>query len=253
MKSIDLSSLIIKNVDSVSTTYTPCGAGMKRKNRERWGIVIKYEGETVYFSNGKNFISNFSHFVILPMGCDYEWRCTKEGHFSFIEFECDKNFDTPIVFTPKNGEKILKIVKIMEERRGLKLPTEALESIRDTYSVLLMLIKSEVEQYLPNEKRQKLMPAINYISKNYTETIRNDFLAELCGMSGVYFRKLFKSVIGTSPIAYARSLRIQKAKEMLKGDCGSLSDVALTLGYPSLYDFSRDFKKHTGKAPSKYQ
>lgn len=253
MEPVDLSSLIIKKVNSVSTTYTPCGAGMKRKNRERWGIIIKYEGETVYHSNGKSFVSDFSHLVILPMGCDYEWRCTREGHFSFIEFECDKSFDTPIVFTPKNSEKILKIVKVMEERRGLKLTTEVLESIRDTYSVLLMLAKSTVEQYLPSEKRQKLMPAIDYISKNYTETIKNDFLAELCGMSCVYFRKLFKSVMGTSPIAYARSLRIRKAKEMLKGDYGALSDIAFTIGYPSLYDFSRDFKKHTGKAPSKYQ
>ena len=71
-------------------------------------------------------------------------------------------------------------------------------------------------------------------------------------MSYVYFRKLFKSVMGQSPIVYARSVRIRKAKEMLKGDYGSLSDVAYSLGYPSLYDFSRDFKKHTGVPPSKY-
>ena len=158
-----------------------------------------------------------------------------------------------MVFIPKNSEKILKTVKIMEERRTLKLPTEELESIRDTYAVLVMLMQSLTEQYNPSEKRQKLAPAIDHISKNYTENITNDQLAKLCGMSCVYFRKLFKGVMGSSPISYARSLRIRKAKEMLKGDYGSLSHIALSLGYPSLYDFSRDFKKHTGKAPSKYQ
>ena len=44
----------------------------------------------------------------------------------------------------------------------------------------------------------------------------------------------------------------EKAKQMLRSDYGSLSHVALSLGYANLYDFSRDFKKHTGIAPSKY-
>jgi len=58
--------------------------------------------------------------------------------------------------------------------------------------------------------------------------------------------------MGVSPITYAKQLRIEKAKEMLKSDYGTLSDIAQSLGYSSLYDFSRDFKKHTGVAPSKY-
>jgi len=47
--------------------------------------------------------------------------------------------------------------------------------------------------------------------------------------------------------------RTEKAKEMLGSDYGTLSDIAQSLGYPNLYDFSRDFKKHAGVAPSKYE
>ena len=68
----------------------------------------------------------------------------------------------------------------------------------------------------------------------------------------MYFRELFTKTVGVSPIAYARELRIKKAKEMLKSDYGSLTDIAQSLGYSGLYDFSRDFKKHTGVAPSRY-
>ena len=46
--------------------------------------------------------------------------------------------------------------------------------------------------------------------------------------------------------------KLEKAKEMLRSDYGSLSDLATSLGYSGLYDFSRDFKKHVGVAPSKY-
>ena len=80
----------------------------------------------------------------------------------------------------------------------------------------------------------------------------NDQLAALTGLSTVYFRKLFVRVTGVSPMTYARKLRISKAKEMLKSDYGTLSDIAQSLGYSSLYDFSRDFKTHVGVSPSKY-
>ncbi len=51
---------------------------------------------------------------------------------------------------------------------------------------------------------------------------------------------------------YVKSLKIKKACEMLGGDFGSITDISVSLGYPNIYDFSRDFKTHTGISPLKY-
>ena len=190
--------------------------------------------------------------VILPKGCSYEWECTKSGHFSIIEFESESVFCEPISFTVKHGERILKHFKDLEYKRNLRSFMFEAESIKDTYAIILSLVRLASEAYIPNSKQKKLQPAIEYISQNYSQNITNDTLSAISGMSTVYFRKLFTQTMGVSPIAYTKQLRIEKAKEMLKSDYGTLSDVAHSLGYVNLYDFSRDFKKHTGVAPSKY-
>lgn len=253
MNSCDLSDLVITKVYSASTLYTPENTKLKRNDRQQWAVVIKYEGETVYTSNGKQFLSDLNHMVLLPKGCSYDWQCTISGHFSIIEFECEQVFSEPLSFLVKNSEKILKMFKDLEYKRNLKKPMVEIESIRDTYSILLSLEQTESEPYFPGEKQQKIAPAIEYISQNYHKSITNDALAALTGLSTVYFRKLFTGAMGVSPITYVHQFRIEKAKEMLKSDYGTLSDIAQSLGYPSLYDFSRAFKKYTGVAPSKYE
>lgn len=248
-----LSNLVITKVHSVSTLYTPEKTKLRRLDRPRWAIVIKYEGETVYTSNGKQFLSDLNHIVILPKGCSYAWQCTRSGHFSIIEFDSEQSFDELISISVKNSEKLLKMFREAEYKRNLKSPTMELESIRDTYSIILALLQTEFAPYVSGDKQKKIAPAIEYISGHCNENITNDTLAAITGTSTVYFRKLFAATMGISPIAYTKQLRIEKAKEMLKSDYGTLSDIAQSLGYPSLYDFSRDFKKHTGIAPSKYE
>ena len=247
-----LSHIIITKVFTVSTVFTPKNTISRRNDRPNWAIVIKYEGETEYTSNGKQFISNLDHIIVLPKGCSYDWICTKAGHFYIIEFESEATLAEPISFSPKNSARLLNLFRELEYKRNLKSPGFEMESIAEVYSILLKLIRSANDKYVPGGKKQRLQPVIDYISQHYNTSITNSELAEIAGMSTVYFRKTFTEIMGISPIAYARQLRIEKAKEMLKSDYGTLSDIACSLGYQSLYDFSRDFKRHVGTAPSKY-
>lgn len=247
-----LSSLVITGVRSVSTMYNAENTHVKRVERPCWAILIKYEGETIYTVGDKRIVSDLNNPVVLPKGSSYAWRCTKSGHFISVEFDCDATADDIFSFSVKRSERILNMLKALEHKRRLLGDRAEMECIRDTYSIMLELLRSSEEKYTPDSKRQKIAPAVEYILHHYDENITNDTLAGVAGMSTVYFRKLFTEAMGVSPVAYARLLRIEKAKEMLMSDYGSLTDVAYTLGYPSLYDFSRDFKKHTGVPPSKY-
>ena len=248
-----LSDLIITSIYSVMDIYTEKGIKGKRINRERWGIIIKYEGETVYTSKGACYISNINNIAVLPKGCSYEWQCTDAGHFKVIEFESETEYDGISTIPVKDSEKILNLFKKMEYMYTAKTAHYKLENIRDAYSVLLILTQSIKSKYQPLEKYEKISPAVEYIAKYYNTNITNEKLASLTGLSEVYFRKLFTEHFGTSPIAYVHELRIKKAKEMLESDYGSISDIAESLGYQNIYDFSRVFKKFVGISPSKYK
>ena len=127
-----------------------------------------------------------------------------------------------------------------------------LELLKNAYSILLLLLKGKHLSYTSFTKRQKIEPAVDFLIKHYNQSIKNDDLAKLAGLSTIYFRKIFTECLGVPPITYLHKLRIKKAKEILQSDYESISDIAESLGYPDVYDFSRTFKKHVGISPTQY-
>lgn len=94
---------------------------------------------------------------------------------------------------------------------------------------------------------------MRHITEHYFDSgITNVSLSRLCGISTVYFRKMFESVYGISPIKYLHNFRIKKAKAILLSDYESVEQVALSVGYNSIYHFSKMFKEYTGKSPTEY-
>lgn len=247
-----LSSLIITNVYSAMTIFTGENSKTKRVNRPCWAVIMKFEGETIYTVNGKEIVSNANSPVILPKGSSYEWQCIKKGNYAVIEFDCDLTYNEILSFKIKNCDKILKLFRLTEYEMTSKKPMYEIKAVMNTYSLILALTENFVTHYINNDKKQKIQPAIDFIAQNYNKEVINEDLAKQCNVSTVYFRKLFKEIVGISPIAYAHNLRIEKAKEMLKSDYGSITDIALSLGYNNIYEFSKAFKKHTGASPSKY-
>lgn len=247
-----LSNLVITKIHSISTMYTEKKTGSRRENRPLWAFVVKYEGETRYVSGGKEYVSNINNIAVLPKGCTYDWRCVTSGHFSIIEFECDASLHDIFSFNVKNGEIYLKIIKKMEIERAVKKSACRLDEFKNLYGLLSSVLKTAEKKYVPPDREKKILPAIEYIAENYNKHICNNDLAAVTEMSDVYFRKLFKDIMGISPMKYVQFYKIKKAKEMLKSDHSSITDIAYSLGYNNVYEFSRNFKNHTGKSPLMY-
>ena len=116
----------------------------------------------------------------------------------------------------------------------------------------------EILYYMLNEnintpkKYQKILPAITHINKNYTQSNKLSYYAELCNMSESNFRKLFKEYTGKSPIEYRIDQRIEYAKKLLNTGEMTAFEVALECGFDDPAYFCRVFKKQTGVTAGEY-
>jgi len=75
-------------------------------------------------------------------------------------------------------------------------------------------------------------------------------LAARAGMSRSSFAARFASVVGLPPIDYLLDWRMALAKCHLRGDNGTLSQIAELVGYSSVSAFSAAFTKRVGCPPS---
>ena len=65
-----------------------------------------------------------------------------------------------------------------------------------------------------------------------------------------HFYRLFKSVFGISPHQKLVQNRLHFACNLLRSRKATVTEAALSGGFPDVYSFSKSFKKHFGFSPS---
>ncbi|MEP6647176.1 MAG: AraC family transcriptional regulator [Saprospiraceae bacterium] len=98
---------------------------------------------------------------------------------------------------------------------------------------------------------RRIVHAKMFIDAHYAEQINLSYTADQSLFSKFHFIRIFKSIYGTTPHQYLTSVRIEKAKLLLRTEM-SISQVCNTVGFESLSSFSGLFRKIVGQSPSAY-
>ncbi|WP_218312258.1 AraC family transcriptional regulator [Alteromonas antoniana] len=122
--------------------------------------------------------------------------------------------------------------------------------------ILLRLLRSPVgpavaQIGIADSKIEKIANAISWIKAHFAETIKVDELAKRAGMSTSSFHTHFKEVTQRSPLQFQKILRLQEARELLRGNLLDVTSVAFQVGYASASQFSREYTREFGVPPSK--
>lgn len=103
------------------------------------------------------------------------------------------------------------------------------------------------------EYMEKFFKICDYIKDHCSDDLKLDDIANMCGFSKFYFSRLFKQFMNVSFYKYVNQKRIAKAAELLIEPKNSVTDVALSSGFPSLSSFIRMFKIVKGCTPTEFR
>ena len=78
-------------------------------------------------------------------------------------------------------------------------------------------------------------------------------VAKAVNMSACYFSEKFREITGINFVTYVARTRVEKARNLLQNPKLRISEIAFEVGFQSLSQFNRAFKKVTGKAPGEYR
>lgn len=99
---------------------------------------------------------------------------------------------------------------------------------------------------LPSNRVSK---AVEWLKQHYKEPIRIQELADMVYMSSSTFHNHFKNVTSLTPLQYQKRLRLHEAKRLMITESYNASSVAFEVGYESVQQFNREYKRLFGKPP----
>jgi AraC-like DNA-binding protein len=96
---------------------------------------------------------------------------------------------------------------------------------------------------------QRISRAVEYIHQNLDQRISVGQLAKMVHMGQTSFYQNFRNVMHMSPLQYVKSVKLHKAQALIR-EGKKANEAGYLVGYNSPAQFSREYKRHFGFAPS---
>lgn len=249
---MELDHIVVTRLFDIMTV--PITKGTKRPIRNRYCYGLTFcatiGGRITYEYDGKQYLSDYDHAVLLPMGRSYLLNCEQDGDYPLINFHCEAPLNNQqfAVFKISNPQYFLQTYSRIKRLRLNNQNYSYTRAMSLFYEILSQLM-------IPSSVRNPLIStAVAYMEHHYTDPeLTIDRIAAEINVSVGYFRRIFKAEFASSPKQYIQNARITKAKELLTGaSYPSISEIACACGFTNLYHFDRTFKAHTGYSPTEY-
>lgn len=94
---------------------------------------------------------------------------------------------------------------------------------------------------------------LTFVQDRLDQTITVDDLAAEAAMSASHFSRVFKETMGTTPMQFVMTYRIEQSMKMMAEASRPLGEIAIACGFSDQAHFTRSFKQVTGETPRAYR
>lgn len=143
-------------------------------------------------------------------------------------------------------KNFIQSLKVADQEELPLLLTEA-------QRIILRMYCMHKKNMVPDERAGIIKQACQLFNKDPRGRSSTRDISLQLGMGYESFRKVFKDEMGISPGDYRIQSRVNTAKTLLLDTDYSIKEIALVLGFPDSFTFSKQFKKVTGVSPSEFK
>lgn len=241
------------------------------------GIIIIGNGEKTGYLNGETFQYNEDHYLIasVPTAFECETHATEDNPLLgiFIDIDIPKLSRLIEKVEKHSGKYSIKRSDLFCGVAPSAMDTHMHQATERLLSCLLspqdsdVLGQAMVDEIIyrvllgPHGKalvaltRQethyaRISQVLSYLYSNYMDKISIDDLVRQSNMSTSAFHRAFKVVTGESPLQFLKKTRLNQARRLITHEGFRVNSAANQVGYESVSQFSREFKRYFNVTPS---
>lgn len=234
-------------LDGMLRLYTPSGIMDYMEGQYSISkIDTPQSGTVVIFSNRQDFLALSVEFTVhdvitAVLGLDN----------NLIEKIMSKNMDEQNM--SRSDDAVIESVYRLFSARKNAVWSEFLQKNIMQEVIYYILCGSCGKQFLQSIIKIGQADEIYQVNSWIKENFRNPFtveeLAEQNNMSVSLFHQKFKSAVGMGPLQCQKRLRLTEARRLMLDENKNVTEASIEVGYESLSQFIRDYRKMFGAAP----
>lgn len=263
----------IKGVSLFRVTHSiPCAPAVYEPT-----VIVILSGKKEAILDGNHYIYDNSQYMCCTVSLPVEAgtpEASPEEPLLGVYISLDTKVMTELVIEMESAASTIKRPKGSSQPPGMSLANWD-DTFSDALLRLLQLDESSIDTAILGEGRlrefyyavlkgdagisarrafgigNEIAKSIEYLSLNLSKNVTIDELASIVCMSRAVFHRKFKQATCMSPIQFMKSMRLNKAAMKIAAGV-NVNEAAMSVGYVSSSQFSREFKRMYGQSPKQW-
>lgn len=158
-----------------------------------------------------------------------------------------------VAMTPGMHEAVVRLLRVLHDPLDCKVMGAA--RVREViYEALKGDQGPALRALIHNQGHySRIVRVLSQMHAEFAEELSVERLARRANMSVSTFHHHFKHITRTSPVQYVKRLRLIEARLLLGRDDHNVNRTANAVGYHSVSQFSRDYKRYFGATPMQHR
>lgn len=173
-----------------------------------------------------------------------------EAHIPFKDVNTEKKGMAVGVVNSELNDAFIRLIKLLDTPQDIPILSPLI--IKEIFYRLLMSPQGNRLKRIvaAGTTGHRIVKAIEWLKTNFAKSFSVEELASTMGMSASSFHQHFRDITSMSPLQYQKRMKLTEARRLLMTEEYDISTTSIQVGYESLSQFSREYKRFFGVSPS---